>query len=69
MQLGRRNSCCFAYLDNPGVSHSGGSSSDGGGIPRDAPKMRPGGARALEDSQGLQDRMDGCIHSHKFTAS
>lgn len=24
---------------------------------------------ALEDSQGLQGRMDGCIHSHKFTAS
>lgn len=24
---------------------------------------------ALEDSQGLQGRMDGGIHSHKFTAS
>lgn len=24
---------------------------------------------ALEDSQGLRARMDGCIHSHKFSAS
>lgn len=67
MQRGRGKGCRIVYLDNPGVPHSSDGSSSG--IPSDTPKMGPGGARALEDSQGLQDRMDGCIHSHKFTAS
>lgn len=53
------------FLDNAGAVYTAAEV----GSPVNHQRWDPEEYDALEDSQGLQGRMDGCTHSHKFTAS